>query len=248
MKLPMLVGVVIGINFCFAMQVPSLTRLAAEVVKKRDSIPLSAKPVADYLAFENECASDPARILGQVIERKYECSDESAANKYNADMNYVIKKACTKVKSNQFSDNAYGPLFIRIIQQNDIPLFKKIIHLFAAHGKTLKINDICGKNALHHATSAEAIDLLVSLGAEINAKNEWNETPLEKNVKYAKLSIAEILISYGADVTLLPSIMKNYSYLREDATKTNSFLNKQRINAIVINDYEHDHQPPPLIV
>ena len=47
----------------------------------------------------------------------------------------------------------------------------------------------------------QCVKELILRGADINAKNEMNESPLHVAVRLDKVSIVKILLQYGADVT-----------------------------------------------
>lgn len=90
------------------------------------------------------------------------------------------------------------------------------VHQFALEGKhtelknllqenssTVDLNDSHGLKPLHHAAhggSIECTQLLIVNGADVNAKNEQNITPI---VCTQNIKIAEILIKHGAELNVV---------------------------------------------
>jgi len=57
---------------------------------------------------------------------------------------------------------------------------KSIVGILVSNGACLKARDICGCTPLHNAKNAEIVELLCKHGADINARNDANETLLQK--------------------------------------------------------------------
>ncbi len=66
--------------------------------------------------------------------------------------------------------------------------------------------DIHGETLLHHCSEPDRIDVLIDLGADLNAKNSWGETPLFKAVSSgAPKELIEKLIDRGASLNVYSS-------------------------------------------
>ncbi|MDB4712941.1 ankyrin repeat domain-containing protein [bacterium] len=69
-----------------------------------------------------------------------------------------------------------------------------------ASGEDVNGKDKNGLTPLHIAQSKEMVELLISNGADINAKNIFGGSPLDSAARGSKKEIVELLISKGADV------------------------------------------------
>ena len=90
-------------------------------------------------------------------------------------------------------DINYVKEFIRKYKQVDAPLMhdgynNRLIHIASENGKETSSDDI--------------LYMLISLKANINIKNKYNETPLHYAVRANKMENANKLISQGADLTI----------------------------------------------
>lgn len=66
------------------------------------------------------------------------------------------------------------------------------------------LKDSSGKTVLHRAAqvgNAAAVTLLLSDGSNVNAVNQWKETPLHMATRNGKLDCVKQLVAAGADVT-----------------------------------------------
>jgi ankyrin repeat protein len=57
-----------------------------------------------------------------------------------------------------------------------------------------------GETPLHDAATKEVAELLISKGADVNAKNNDGVTPLHYAARYGRKEVAELLIAKGAEV------------------------------------------------
>eukprot|EP01096_Ripella_sp_DP13-Kostka_P014750 TRINITY_DN674_c0_g1_i1.p1 TRINITY_DN674_c0_g1~~TRINITY_DN674_c0_g1_i1.p1 ORF type:complete len:229 (+),score=113.91 TRINITY_DN674_c0_g1_i1:700-1386(+) len=88
---------------------------------------------------------------------------------------------------------------------------KTVVRLLQMHGASLDLPDVCGDRALHWAIRGEHFDcavLLVELGANPNALNEDDESPLYFSVLFGSLPLCRFLLANGAslDSDLLDTI------------------------------------------
>jgi len=68
-------------------------------------------------------------------------------------------------------------------------------------GVDVNVKDIrFGWTPLHRAATTEIAELLIAEGADVNAKDEWGDTPLHRAAQYGRKEVAELLIDNGADV------------------------------------------------
>ena len=68
-------------------------------------------------------------------------------------------------------------------------------------GVNVNVKDIrFGWTPLHRAATTEIAELLIAEGADVNAKDEWGDTPLHRAAQYGRKEVAELLIDNGADV------------------------------------------------
>ncbi|VUC37957.1 unnamed protein product [Clonostachys rosea] len=78
--------------------------------------------------------------------------------------------------------------FLRILHQRNIPMDTEgstPLHVAAKHGQV------------------EELKFLLSVGADVSRKNEFNQTPLMEAAAFSDSSIVEILIEHGSDVNTL---------------------------------------------
>ncbi|MBL7143052.1 MAG: ankyrin repeat domain-containing protein, partial [Phycisphaerae bacterium] len=89
---------------------------------------------------------------------------------------------------------------LKAAKDGDFSTVKSLI----SNSADVNIRDWQSKTPLHHAVEAgniEIVDLLLSKGAWINAKDAWNcETPLHMAVRLCRRDIVQLLLSNGADV------------------------------------------------
>ena len=68
-------------------------------------------------------------------------------------------------------------------------------------GVNVNVKDIrFGWTPLHRAATTEIAELLIAEGADVNAKDQWGDTPLHRAAQYGRKEVAELLIDNGADV------------------------------------------------
>ncbi len=92
------------------------------------------------------------------------------------------------------------PLMLAI-ERNFLELARIILKV-----ETVEINRVLGSNALHVAAqegNADAVDLLVRSGADVNARDVNGWTSLMKACKTKNEDIVRLLLDYQADVTLV---------------------------------------------
>ena len=85
----------------------------------------------------------------------------------------------------------------------------KIVQLLLNNGANIAARDFNGNTALHFAcflkyneSSLEVISLLLDYGVDVNAVNGQGETALYMSVVSRQLSLTQLLLARGADVTL----------------------------------------------
>ncbi|MCU0463371.1 MAG: ankyrin repeat domain-containing protein [Anaerolineae bacterium] len=76
------------------------------------------------------------------------------------------------------------------------------VNLFIQHGVETNIVDYHGKTALHVATNAAILKRLLELGLPVNSVSRTGDTPLHNAVFRDSLKMVELLLNYGADVTI----------------------------------------------
>jgi ankyrin repeat protein len=106
------------------------------------------------------------------------------------------------------------------VKNNDLEKVKVLIEKDAS---LVNIKDEAGNTPLHHAAiigSIETIKLLLSKGADINARNTQLNTPLHEAIQSKKENISALLIEKGADLNKTnihnrnTGTVKNGAYLR----------------------------------
>ncbi|KAK7213742.1 hypothetical protein V2G26_020920 [Clonostachys chloroleuca] len=83
--------------------------------------------------------------------------------------------------------------------------FGKIEFLRILHDRNIPM-DTAGRTPLHVAAKhgqVEELKFLLSIGADVSRKNDFNETPLMEAVAFSDSSVVEILIEHGSDVDTL---------------------------------------------
>ena len=69
------------------------------------------------------------------------------------------------------------------------------------HGASLDANTLNGHTPLNYAKTGEAVELLLSFGADVNHLNDFGQSPLEVAIRIAQpVSVIESLVVGGADV------------------------------------------------
>jgi len=93
-------------------------------------------------------------------------------------------------------DSNYTPLFFAVSKGHE-----NIRGLFDTPGFT-KFNEVkdITKNVDYPRLYTDIVSLLLANGADVNAKNSYNRTPLHMAAQFGYLDMAELLIANGADV------------------------------------------------
>lgn len=76
----------------------------------------------------------------------------------------------------------------------------EIANILISKGANVNAKDDYGRTALHDVQTLEFTQLLLSKGADISAKDGYGMTPLDRAVQKDHIMIAELLISKGANV------------------------------------------------
>lgn len=113
------------------------------------------------------------------------------------------------------------------------------VNLFIEHGVETNVVDYHAKTALHIATNAAVLKRLLELGLPVNSVSRTGDTPLHNAVFRDNIKIVELLLDYGADVTIQNRDGLNPVRLAKQK-KHHQILEKleQHIKANGINLYE----------
>eukprot|EP00427_Karlodinium_veneficum_P064521 CAMPEP_0169326080 /NCGR_PEP_ID=MMETSP1017-20121227/11326_1 /TAXON_ID=342587 /ORGANISM="Karlodinium micrum, Strain CCMP2283" /LENGTH=272 /DNA_ID=CAMNT_0009420793 /DNA_START=124 /DNA_END=941 /DNA_ORIENTATION=- len=91
-----------------------------------------------------------------------------------------------------------------IAKQSDRSATKHTAALLEVFGRdAARLEDAYGCTALHiaaHRGSVALTRLLIGYGANLNAKEAWEETPLHIAAKAGALEVCEVLLAHGADI------------------------------------------------
>ena len=85
----------------------------------------------------------------------------------------------------------------------------EIIKLLIANGADVNAKNKDERTPLHDATSKERAEQLVTNGADVNAKDMFGKTPLHYAARSGQKEIVELLIAKGADMNV-----KDVSFFR----------------------------------
>lgn len=83
----------------------------------------------------------------------------------------------------------------------------EVLRYLIARGLPLNIGDIAGHSALCHAVTSEILvfdiaEALLEGGADVNHRNRYGEVPLLGAFKQLYPTVVELLMKFGADVTI----------------------------------------------
>jgi ankyrin repeat protein len=77
--------------------------------------------------------------------------------------------------------------------------------LLAAGARANLRDDGCRETALHYASTPEVAELLVEAGANVNATDEFGQTPLAGAVSAGHAAVVKLLLAHGANPNKRPS-------------------------------------------
>lgn len=142
------------------------------------------------------------------------------------------------------------------IKVNLIQKRKELIHLLLKYGADVNISDNEGVTILHDLSEYDVIfyeldkvemaKLILSKGADINAKTKANKTPLFLSIRNKFVNLAELLISYGADINCTCNVWNNFTplhaltYYSEYNSHTVNLLNMLLENGANVHAREVD--------
>ena len=88
-----------------------------------------------------------------------------------------------------------------VIRNKEEPHDMELIQLLVSKGVDVNAKDKYGNTAFHFVKNIEIAKFLVSKGADVNVKNKNGDTPLHLKAHNANVEIAKFLVSNGANVT-----------------------------------------------
>ena len=134
---------------------------------------------------------------------------------------------------------------LQAIKAGNIEAVKQ--HLEA--GTDVNASDNLGRTALHKASGwqgqREIVELLISNGADVNAKRSDGAIPLHYAVYYNRMENAEILLSNGADLNAKDGDQNGATPLHEAAWRSR----KEIVDLLIskgadVNDKDNEGQTP----
>ena len=177
-------------------------------------INVRSKNESNLLHFAAYCSQEA--VFHELIERGI---DLQATNKYgDSPLMYAVLRRNLpmtqallerKVDVNTMNTDSLTPLF-NAVQADQ----KELVTLLIQAGADIDL----GKPLLHKAVlnnSLEVVKQLIGEATDIDARNEYGNTPLALALREDNMEIAEFLLKQGADKTKVPSYHKQGDYLGE---------------------------------
>ena len=121
---------------------------------------------------------------------------------------------------------------ISIVHDADLGFIKLVKQHLAAGTDVNTKENVLGLTSLHQASSSghkEIAELLISEGADVNAKDDVEYTPLHGASRYGHKEVAELLIANGADLNAQDNLDGKTPLdwaIAKDETKISDLLRK----------------------
>jgi ankyrin repeat protein len=136
---------------------------------------------------------------------------------FKNDFNTVSKMLESGTDPNSVDEDGFSLLMNAILADTEDT---RIVSLILSKGADVNYREPNKWTALHFAArdqKIEAVKLLLDHGADVNAKEEFGNTPLDRNITVCRDNheIAKMLLDRGAD----PSIKNNYGSSAIDYAK-----------------------------
>ena len=91
--------------------------------------------------------------------------------------------------------NGHTPIFIAALLGNN-----DIFQLLLSYKASIEVKDTFGNSMLHVTCNTETVKSLLSVGLDVNGRNQLGRTPLQCAIMHRNFDVADILIGNGSDV------------------------------------------------